>query len=1123
MKTCVECGAEDLPDNAKFCPQCGVPQTRRCPSCGAEALPSARFCTDCGTRLDEAAEPPAAPPPPAMPAEPEPESAAAPSPEPGEHRQITAVFCDIVGYTTLSQSLDPEVIQEVIRRFRTLCAEAVARYDGIVSRYLGDGVLIYFGYPSAHEDDAERAVQTAIAIQRALAEARQSDGYPVHARIGIATGPVVVSDLEGGDSDPERTLVGNALNLAARVQDRAGTDGIAIAALTRRLVGELFELEDLGEQVLKGFGEPVGIFLVVGEGAGGGRFQAKRAAGGLGRFVGRGWEIDLLRGRWKLAQDGDGQVVLVSGEAGIGKSRLVDQLSLEVEQSGGDRVLLSCAPYHVNTAFQPVIAHLAKEAGIEADQPPDARLDLLRAYLGAEHGEDPTALTLCAKLLSIPTEGRLPPLGITPQQQRKRTQQILIERLAQRARTKPLLLLLEDAHWIDPSTNELVDYVVSGATSLPLLVVITARPEYRVAWADLPHVACLSLSRLEQRYSVQIAEHSAGGKQLPHALLAEIVKRTDGVPLFIEELTKHLVESGVLVEHEDRYELAGELPALSVPNTLRDSLTARLDRLGEAKSVAQAGSVIGRGFRHDLLALIADLPEEPLGGALERLIGAGLLMRRGDPPDTVYGFKHALVQDTAYRSMLRRRRQSLHGRIAALLEERFPVIREQEPEVLAHHWCEAGEVARALDYLESAGLRALERSNYVEGIASLRRALDLLSRQSESADRMERELRLQTALGGALIATRGFASEETGAAYQRAAKLCGKVGETPSLYPVRYGVFVYHLVRGELDQALVLAEELMRSASAQDDPAHHLAANRTLGSCLTFSGRWHEADVLLERALDLYDRSRHASLAVPYAQDPRIAALALKSWCQLQQGRFDDAVQTAEMAVSEARAFDHLHTLAYALGLAGVMFHQFCGDIQRTRAGVNALSELCGRQPVPLWSGLAECIDGWCVAVNGDVEAGIARMSKGYEDFVATGARLFLPYYNALIAEVHLAGGERRRALARLDAAQQLMSEHPEGWFAAELDRRHGDALREAGDIEAARRHYQRGLERARAQDGLLAELRLATGLATLMRDQGENAEARALLQPIYEGFSQGFDRPDLTRARRVLATLGWD
>jgi class 3 adenylate cyclase/predicted ATPase len=1039
----------------------------------------------------------------------------------GEHRQITAVFCDIVGSTRLAGELGAEEMHAVVQRFRVLCADAVARFDGVVSRYMGDGVLIYFGYPAAHEDDAERAVRAGLDIQRCLAEARSADGYPVHARIGIATGSVVVSELASGELDPERTVLGNALNLAARVQDCAGADGVAIGPLTRRLLGELFLVEDLGEQPLKGFDEPVAIHRIIGEADRLGRFQAQRAAGGLGHFVGRGWELDLLHDRWDHARAGDGQVVLVSGEAGIGKSRLIEQLSLRVRANGGNRILLSCTPYHGNTPFQPVVAQLTHEGGLEASMPAAERLARLRGVLGPLHGQDPTALTLCARLLSVPTEGLLAPLGLTAQQQRRRTQEVLIEVLAERARACPVLLVCEDAHWIDPSTNELIERVAARCPGLQLLLVITARPEYRVGWADLPHVASLMLSRLDQRHAVEIAEGAAGGKSLPGVLIEEILKRTDGVPLFVEELTKNLVESGVLVEHPDRFELAGALPSLTVPSTLRDSLTARLDRLGDAKAVAQAGAVIGRSFGCELLAEVAGVDRGQLAEAMARLVGAGLIVAQGDPPDAIYTFKHALVQDTAYRSMLTARRKALHGRIAEVIESRFPETREQEPEVLARHWLAAGDTARALDYLESAGMRGLARSSYVEGIASLRQALELLERMDPSPERLGRELRLQTALGGALIATRGFAAGETGAAYARAAELCGLIGETTSLYPVRYGVFVFHLVRGELARARELAREFVKSAEAHEDPAHHLAAHRTLGSCLTFMGEWRDARQHLDRALDLYDRGRHAGLAVTYAQDPRISALALKSWLVLQQGRFDDALALSDAAVSEAQAFEHLHTLAYALGIGGIMVPQFCRDLHGTREAARALSELCRRQPVPLWGSLAFCLEGWCIGMNGDIEAGIRQLTQGYNDFVATGARLFRPYYNTLIADLHLAGGDPKPGLERLELAQQQMQDHHEGWFAAELDCRHADALRTAGDTVAAEARYHRGLTHARAQHGLLSELRLSVGLATLLRDRGDIDAARGLLEPLTGRFEQGFERPDLVGARRLLATLG--
>jgi class 3 adenylate cyclase/predicted ATPase len=1036
----------------------------------------------------------------------------------GERRQITAMFCDMVGSTSLSQRLDPEDTQQVVQHFRARCSKAVERYEGLVSRYLGDGVLIHFGFPTAHEDDAERAVRAGLSILRGADDEQLKDGEAVQVRIGIATGLVVVANLEDAAEVPEKSLVGNALNLAARLQGLAEPNGMVISDLTRRLVGNLFEFDDLGVLELKGFNEPQQVWAVRSEARSEGRFRAQRAMAGLPDFVGRSWEFELLRERWSRAQSGAGQVVLVSGEAGIGKSRLLEQLCADIADDDYTRMRYFCLPYHSNTPFYSVIDQMERAAGIERGQGTETKLERLAAALGPRFRDDPTVMTLCAELLSIPTEGSFPALALTAQQRRLRTQEVLVDMVGELAKAKPVLNLFEDAHWIDPSSNELMERAVARAAEMRLLVVMTGRPEYQPDWIDLPHVTSLALNRLDYDHSLRIAEGIAGGKALPEAVATEILKRTDGVPLFVEELTKALMESGLLAEEEKGYRLVGELPALVVPNTLRDSLMARLDRLGPAKSIAQAGAVIGRSFTFGLLAQITEHGEDHLVEALDSLIDAGLMTRRGLPPDATYTFKHALVQDTAYRSLLRGRRAEIHGWIAQVLEEQFPTVREQEPEVLAHHYLESGRTGPALDHLEKAGLRALGRSNYVEGIASLRKALELLAEQPDSLERDERELRLQTALGGALIATRGFAAPETGATYERAAELCRRVGEdTPSLNPVRYGVFVYHLVQSELALARELAEEFERAAQSQTDPTSHLAASRTLGSCLTFMGEWDEALVNLDRALDLYDRGRHGGLAVTYAQDPRIAALALKSWALLHTGRLDEAVELGESAVTEAHAFGHLHTTAYTLGLAGIMLHQFRGDVPRASKGTEILADTCSRQPVPLWSGLALCLQGWAIGMNGDIEGGLVQLRQGYDEFVATGAKLFLPYYNALMAELHSADGDHQAALDRLDEAQRMMAAKPEGWFAAELDRIQGDMLCAVGEVEKAEASYGRGLARARAQGGLLGELRCASGLAELRRGNDAAKAGLTHLRSIFERFDQGLESHDLVRARKLL------
>jgi len=586
--------------------------------------------------------------------------------------------------------------------------------------------------------------------------------------------------------------------------------------------------------------------------------------------------------------------------------------------------------------------------------------------------------------------------------------------------------------------------------------------------------------------------------------------------LFVEEMTKMLLESANSVQSDA--ETGDEEAGFRPPETLRDSLTARLDRLGSAKMVAQTCAVIGRSVRYDLLKTVTDLPTEKFHASLEKLIDAELMSCRGIPPHAEYTFKHALVQDTAYQSMLSNKRKAIHRGIAEAINEHFPVQMEQQPEIIAHHYLKAGNSQLALDYLEKAARRTLGRSNYVEGINYLNQALAIACKEPESDERIEREIRIQTALGGAMIATRGFASSETGAVYARAASLVKKIGgDTSKFHPVRYGVWVFNLVRSELDVAYELAKEFVTAAEAMDDTVGHLAAYRTMGSCLTFMGRWEDSIDYLERALALYDIEQHRSMAVTYAQDPRISSLSLYSWSLLHSGRINDAIKSSDMAVNEAKDFEHLHTTAYTLGITGTMFHQFCGNLERTREGADALVDLCSKQPVPLWTNLGFCLQGWAIGMGGDIEAGIQQLDKGYDGFSGTGARLFMAYYCTLKAEMLVEGGNSEAALDCLDRARNLQDSNEEGWFAAGRHRIDGDLSRRMGLDDRAQKEYRAGLELAGKREDIFNQLRCTMGLVVVTKDTAKKQALQKDLGGVCDGFAQGEDFPILLQARALL------
>ena len=1109
-RTCEGCKAP-LPAGARFCSACGAAVGSVCGGCGARLEPGARFCSQCGApvrklKADSAAGG---------------ETDASGS---AERRQVTLAFCDMVGSVEHSRRLDPEEMRAIIQLQRERCAAAVRMHEGHVLRHLGDGVLFCFGYPEAHEDDAARAVRAALDLQEMIAEARARDRHPTEMRIGIATGLVVTGDMDEGALDSDLSIVGDAPNLAARLQTLAPPGGVVVSSLTRRLIGDAFQLEDLGPQTLKGFDEPEHPALVHGtrRGGRGGRTLAGDPAAGL---AGRSWESSLVGDRWRAVLRGRGQAVLIGGEAGIGKSRLVETVVAAVRTDRPNVMRLQCQTHHRNTPFAPVIEELDRRvSGRDRTRDAAARLGTLRRVLGPTLGADDTSVTLAADLLGVPSEGVLPKLGLTPQQQRARTQDLLIDILTRLPARRPLVLIVEDCHWIDASSAELLAQAIGAIADCRILLLVTARPEFRPDWIDQPHVVSLSLGRLDRDEAQQIVTHIAG-KPLPDEVVSQIVSRADGVPLFVEELTKNVIESGQLEDAGDRYVLREALPRLAVPETLRDSLTARLDRLGPARRVAQLGATIGREFRFDLLELVAGQPRARLTTALDELCASGLATSRGTIPDAVFTFKHALVQDTAARSMLRRQRAAAHARIAAVMLERFPELVRQRPELVAQHFEEAGDNEKALEYFERAGKATLAKSNYTEGIAQLRHAQKALAALPEGPERDERELCLLTALGGALIATRGYAAPEPGEVYDRAFEICRSRSDGVISGPVYYGLSIFRTVRGEIAEAVKIAVEFKRAADAQTDADLHLVATRTLGAHLTFSGEWAEAERHLKRALDLYDPARHRDLALDYAQDPRIAALALQSWCAFYSGRPEEAAALGRKAVDEAVELKHLHSLAYARGLAGCMLPQFQGDVRECRRGTDALLAMSGRQPIPLWTGLAMCLQGWAIGANGDLDAGVSRMQEGMREFSRTGARLFLPYYLALLADLHARSGDREEAERQYAEAVKCMEERPEGWFALELSRQ-AAALDLMADGPRAPEKTAAALSQcyARARDGghPVVALRAARDLCALGLATGTGREESvARLRESLEAFRKSPEASDVVEAKALLTKAG--
>jgi class 3 adenylate cyclase len=716
-------------------------------------------------------------------AEPSPERTARDS---AERRQLTVMFCDLVGSTALSAKLDPEDLRSIVAAYHKCVAATVARFDGFLAKYMGDGVLIYFGYPRAHEDDAERAVRAGLALTELVPTLKAGQGSGLQVRVGIATGVVVVGDLTGEGEARERGVVGETPNLAARLQALAQPGQVVISQSSRRLSGGMFEYRDLGLVELKGLVDRVQAWHVTGASGVESRFEAQHEAK-LTPLIGRQEELELMLRRWRQAVEGEGRVILVSGEAGIGKSRLIAELQDQLQAEPHTRLRYFCSPHHTDSAFHPVIAQLERAAGLERQDPPEIKLRKLAALLerGAQHA---IGVQLLAELLSITSSDRSLRLDLTPQRRKEKTLETLIRQLEALVRDRPVLMIYEDVHWIDPSSRELLDVMIERAARLAVLLILTFRPDFHPPWSGQAHVTSLTLSRLSRREGTALVSRVIGNKPIPDDIVAEIVERTDGIPLFVEEMTKAVLESSSQ-EGTAKVISAAPLPMVAVPATLHASLMARLDRLGPApKEVAQIGAVIGREFAYELLALVADRSDTDLCAALDLLGEAGLVFRRGVPPKATLLFKHALVRDAAYSSLLRSQRQGLHARIAAILEDQFPDVAAMQPELLAQHSLEAGWIEKATVYWLKAGTRAAERSATTESVTHFTKGIEALSRLPEASERDRQELQFRLALGPALIATRGWNSVEAETSYRRALTLCDRLGEQRGRFDALWGL-----------------------------------------------------------------------------------------------------------------------------------------------------------------------------------------------------------------------------------------------------------------------------------------------------------------------------------------------
>ena len=1099
---CPICRAPN-PPAARFCNGCGERFAVGCPQCGNANPSGARFCNECGAALIPSTDELAAAVPFANPA------------HDGERRQLTVMFADLADSTALSGQLDPEDFRAVVRGYHAACATAVERHGGYVGKWLGDGMLAYFSYPAAHEDDAQRAIRAGLEITSWAGMQAPQGGLPFGVRVGLHTGLCIVGEMGSGERVEHTDVVGETPNVAARVQGAAPANRVAVSTATWRLAQGYFVAESMGAHSLKGIAQPLELFRISGESGAQSRLDV---SGQLTPLVGREDEMALIRDRWEKAVAGEGQVVLISGEAGIGKSRLVRALR---DHAAGNalRIELHCSQFHQNSALYPLIDHLQRALGSGESQGDErAAAERLATMLDEAGVDTRTSVPLLAALLGLPLPDGYAPLELSPEQQKQRTYEAVLGWLAADARKRPVLVAVEDLHWVDPSTLELLGMMVGGQPSGQMLVLLTFRPEFDSPWTSQPYVASLSLSRLGRNDVDECIRSVAAGRELPREVVDQIVARTDGVPLFVEELTKMVLESGLLREEDGGFVLDGPLPPLAIPETLQDSLMARLDRLAAVKEVAQLGATLGREFSQALIAAVSPLAADALARGLDALVASGLVYRRGFGGTARYVFKHALIQDAAYNSLLRSTRGRFHQRIAEALVARFPDVAEAQPEVVAHHYTEAGLGVMAVAWWKLAGEIARTRGANVEAVAHLSRGLDVLAGLPPGPDRDRQELALVAALMPPLSNVYGYAAPVVAEMSGRALALADGLDDPPEAVSALYGAFAYHLVTGTVE-TLYWAERTLAAAQKQGNPGPVCMGHYAV--CL---GKWLHGDLASAEAharagWALYDKTKVRENALMFSFDPGVGSLGLLAVVLLIVGRYEESERLALHATDEARQAAQPDTFTTAMTLAAwaaVWRRDALGAMAFGAEAVIGAENGGGQSWLP-W-GLSH--GGWGKIAGGDVASGLADVEAAVAIFDAIGTRFRI---ESIVAESFFQAGAYDRAeamaLEGIDAGDRGVG----AVLLAECHRIRGLCLlqRAEADHEGSEREFLSAVAVAREQGALAFELRAARDLARLWIVQDKHADAHDLLQPVYARFTEGFETPDLVESRELLHELG--
>jgi class 3 adenylate cyclase/predicted ATPase len=1044
----------------------------------------------------------------------------------GERRQLTVMFCDLIESTALSTELDPEDFREVLNAYYQASASVIERFGGHIAQYLGDGLLVYHGYPVAHEDDAIRAIHAARAIIAAI-EKLNTDlaarfRVRIGVRIGVHTGRVVVGELEGSQN-ADRVALGETLNVASRIQSLATRNSVVVSAATWRLVQGHFIGEEIGAHALKGISQPMFLYRIEAEIEAETRDRA--ATGRATPIVGRKSEIRLLTERWAHMQDGHGHVVLLSGEAGVGKSRLLAAIKSHVDGEGAARLTFRCSPFHSNNALYPVVDYMHRALDFRRDDSVETKLEKLERGLAQFHFNSDLALCLLAALLSLPLpEDRYPPLQLTSAQQRQQTLETIASWLLERAERRPTLVIFEDFHWADPTTVEMLQLLMEQVPTTTMLLVLAFRPDFQIPWPTRSYFTHIVLNRLSRAQSETVISDIAKGRALPPEVVEQVVAKSDGVPLFIEELVKMILESGLLRDEEGKYVLRGPLQSLAIPTTLQDSLMARLDRLTTARDIAQLGATIGRDFSYEIIRAVSEMDDATLTRGLNQLVAAEIVYARGRPPQATYLFKHALTRDAAYESLLRSRRRLYHAKIARILEEEFGETRVTKPDLLAYHYSEAGLADQAIGYWKQAGQQAIERSANVEAIAQLSKAIELVELLPNGKHRAQLALDLHVALGVPLIAVRGYASPEVEATYGRARELSVEVGGSPQLANILWGLWVRYLTGGPIGAALEMAEQYRAVAEKLEDSGFLLETCQVMGIALFYLGEFPQALAQLARGGEMYDPAQHHALVYEHGgADTGVAIETHEALTLWTLGYPDRARQSMARARQIAQGLSqHPFSVAFGHYFEGWL-HKLLREKEETEHTTALAMRICDEHRFPFWGLASAALHGSTLAARGGGEEGVMAIRQALSSYEEIGGQLYRPELLGLLADGLAGVGRVEEALQTIDEALRAVEQSQDRWWQAELHRLRGEfTLALPGDrTSAAETAFREALDVARAQKAKSWELRAATSLARLWAGRGKAAEARRLLEEIHGWFSEGHDTADLREAAAMLTELG--